>query len=70
MELVDEYEELELVLAHYALAWGSKIDKAKHPQLAGDYDPVGSGSGGLLGWGLQKETEDKDDRVDEEVGEA
>jgi [phosphatase 2A protein]-leucine-carboxy methyltransferase len=26
LELVDEYEELELVLAHYALAWGAKVD--------------------------------------------
>lgn len=24
---MDEYEELELVLAHYALAWGAKVDE-------------------------------------------
>lgn len=38
LELVDEYEELELVLAHYALAWGAKVDDA---------------DGLFTGWGLR-----------------
>ncbi len=41
LELVDEYEELELVLAHYALAWGAKVD---------DRDSL---SMSFTGWGLR-----------------
>lgn len=33
LELVDEYEEIDLVLAHYALAWGFQI---KAPELGED----------------------------------
>lgn len=36
LELVDEYEELDLVLAHYALAWGLKMDKSSDPSLQRD----------------------------------
>ena len=44
LELVDEYEELDLVLAHYALAWGVKMDKTSDPSLQRD----------LGVWGLHK----------------
>jgi hypothetical protein len=44
LELVDEYEELDLVLAHYALAWGLKMDKSSDPSLQRD----------LGVWGLHK----------------
>jgi len=44
LELVDEYEELDLVLAHYALAWGLKLDKSSDPSLQRD----------LGVWGLHK----------------
>lgn len=44
LELVDEYEELNLVLAHYALAWGLKIDESSDPSLQRDLDI----------WGLHK----------------
>ena len=44
LELVDEYEELDLVLAHYALAWGLKTDKSSDPSLQRD----------LGVWGLHK----------------
>ncbi|PVF96733.1 leucine carboxyl methyltransferase [Serendipita vermifera] len=52
LELVDEYEELELVLAHYALAWGSKVDPANPPALSEAFN----------NWGLRKpqETQSKD----------
>jgi hypothetical protein len=71
---VDEYEELELVLAHYALAWGSKVDIKHHPALAKNYNHYvrnggGSGSvGGLVGWGLTKEVVgiERSDHRDEE----
>jgi hypothetical protein len=41
---VDEYEELDLVLAHYALAWGLKIHKSSDQSLRRD----------LGAWGLYK----------------
>lgn len=44
LELVDEYEELDLVLAHYALAWGLKIDQSSDQSLQRD----------LGVWGLRK----------------
>ncbi|CAG7854579.1 Leucine carboxyl methyltransferase 1; AltName: Full=Protein phosphatase methyltransferase 1; AltName: Full=[Phosphatase 2A protein]-leucine-carboxy methyltransferase 1 [Serendipita indica DSM 11827] len=37
LELVDEYEELELVLAHYALAWGSKLEDSLSPDLEAEF---------------------------------
>jgi hypothetical protein len=40
---VDEYEELNVVLAHYALAWGSKIGPITDESMAKDF----------RGWGLQ-----------------
>ncbi|KAG8846787.1 carboxy methyl transferase for protein phosphatase 2A [Serendipita sp. 411] len=43
LELVDEYEELELVLAHYALAWGCKVDTTTSSPLSED----------MGRWGLQ-----------------
>jgi len=44
LELVDEYEELDLVLAHYALAWGIKMDESSDQSLQRD----------LGVWGLRK----------------
>jgi len=44
LELVDEYEELDLVLAHYALAWGLRMDKSSDSSLQRD----------LAVWGLHK----------------
>lgn len=41
LELVDEYEEVELVLAHYALAWGSKLDDSLSPALHTDFKAWG-----------------------------
>lgn len=44
LELVDEYEELDLVLAHYTLAWGLKWDKSSDSSLQRE----------LGVWGLHK----------------
>lgn len=38
LELVDEYEELNVVLAHYALAWGSKVGSSTNVQLTRDFE--------------------------------
>lgn len=52
MELVDEYEELELVLAHYALAWGSNIQG----QDGEDEESAGL-QRDLASWGLHNQGE-------------
>ena len=54
--MLDEVEELELVLDHYAISWGVKF-------------PKGWGGGGGGAWGLvaKKQPEDDED-VDDDHG--
>ena len=59
LEMLDEVEELELVLDHYAITWGVKLP---HPPTA-DGNAGGWESWGLVpaSQGVMKEADDDDD---------